>query len=117
MKLSRYSGSKPQSAEDWIGGGPFRFAGDPLLHAGEALGGLMNVVAVNVGDRLEQLLEAFVAAADRGRRWLAGAASRHQSDSARSVVLSHPIAFPRDISATIAETSRSAVTQFHPVAG
>lgn len=117
MKLLRCSGGKPQSAEDWIGGGPLRFATDPILHPGEALGRLVDVVAVDIGNRLEQLFEAFVAAADRCSRRLTGAASRHQGDRACSVVLSHPIAFPRGVPATLAETSSSAPTQYCPATG
>jgi hypothetical protein len=117
MKLSRYSGSKPQRAKNGIGSGPFRFADDPVLHPGQTFGGLMDIVAVDVGDSLEQLLDALVAGAGRcGDRRL-GAASRHQGNRARSIILSHPIAFPREVPAPIAETRYSASPDNHPVAG
>ncbi len=117
MKLSRYSGGKPQRAEDWIGSGPLRFVGDPVLHQGQSLGGLMDVVAVYVGDGIEQLLDAFIPAGGRCRCRHMGAASWHQGDRARPIVLFHPIAFPHGVSASIAETSNSALTQTHPLTG
>jgi hypothetical protein len=99
MKLWRCSGSEPQSGEDGIGSGPFRFASDPILHSGQSLGRLMDIVAIDVGDGFEQLSDAFVATVGqvKGRRTIV--APRHGRDAARSVVLSHPIAFPRDGSA------------------
>jgi len=117
MKLSRYLGGKPQRAEDWIGSGPFRFADDPLLHSGQSLGGLMDVVAVDIGDGIEQLLDAFIPAGGRCGCRHVGAASRYQGDRARSVVLFHPIAFPHGVSASIAETSNSVLTQTRPLSG
>jgi hypothetical protein len=115
MKLSRYSGGKPQRGEDRIGSGALRFAGDPVLHPSESLGGLVDVVTVEIGDGVEQLLDAFIPAARRSRRM--GATSRHQGDRARSVVLSHPIAFPNGVAAPTAETSNSASTRDHHLYG
>lgn len=115
MMLSRNSGSELQHVEDRIGGGALRFAPDPVLDPGEAFGRLMNVVAVDVGDGVEQLLNAFIPAG-RWRDRHMGTASRNQRDRARSVVLCHPIAFPLGIPA-IAETSSPASTQIRPLDG
>ena len=105
MKLSRCSGSKPQSAEDRIGSGALRLADDPVLHLGQTRGGLMDVVAVDIGDGIEQLLNAFIPTGGRCRCRRLGVASRNQRNRARSIVLSHPIAFPLGVPASIAETS------------
>ena len=107
--LRSFSGSKPQRGEDRIGGGPFGLPPDPLLDAGQALGGLMDVVAVGeVGEGFEQLLKAFVAAEDRGGCRMAGAASRRAHGRPHFFDLFHPSAFPRGIPAAI---------QNHPIAG
>jgi hypothetical protein len=96
MKLWRsFSGSKPQSGEDGIGGGSLGLPPDPLLDLGQPLGGLMDVVAVgDVGEGFEQLLETFVAARSDGgcydRRLLAS----RRAPSARFFDVSHPSAFP-----------------------
>lgn len=105
MTLWRCSGSKPQSAEDRIGSGALRLADDPILHLGQTRGGLMDVVAVDISDGFEQLLDPFVAIVGCFRYRRLGVASRNQRDRARSIVLSHPIAFPLGVPASIAETS------------
>ncbi|HUI35541.1 MAG TPA: hypothetical protein VLX67_08445 [Stellaceae bacterium] len=115
MTLSRNSGSELQHVEDWIGCGALRFAPDPILDPGEAFSRLMDVVAVDVGNGVEQLLDAFIPAS-RWRYRRMGAASRYQRDRARSIVLCHPIAFPLGIPA-VAETTSPAPTQTHPLAG
>jgi len=112
MTLSRCSGSKPQSGEDWIGSGAFRFADDPVSHPGQTFGRLMDVVAINIGDGFEQLLDAFVSIAGRCRYRRTSAAARYQGDRSRSIVLFHPIAFP---SASIAETNSAPYTDSSPV--
>ena len=106
MTLLRFfSGSKPQRGEDRIGGGPLGLLSDPLLDPGQALGGLMDVVAVgDIGKRFEQLLEAF--GTSKGRRRPAGAASQRTHERPRSFALSHSSAFPRGIPAVV--QSRSA---------
>ena len=115
MTLSRSSGSKPQSVEDRIGCGALRLAHDPVLDSGEAFGGLMDIVAVDVGDRIEQLFDTLIPAASRRGCRRTGTASRYQSDRAHSAVLSHPIAFPRG-AVTFVEPNSPALTQNHPLA-
>ena len=100
MTLSRTSGSKPQRGEDRIGGGPFRLPRDPVLDPGEALGSLMDIVAVgDVGERFEQLLKAFAAAPYRYRGRRNGPASWRAHDRPLSLDVFHPSAFPRNIPA------------------
>jgi hypothetical protein len=53
------------------------------------------------------LLDALVAGAGRCGYRHRGAASRHQGNRARSIVLSHPIAFPRELPVSTAETGNS----------
>ena len=111
MTLSRYfSGGKPQSVEDRIGGGMIGLAPDPLLYPRQTLGRLVDVVAVGDVDKgFEQLLQAFGAAEHRrGRRRLAGTASRRARRRSHSLVLTHPSAFPLGC---------SAATQSPPIAG
>lgn len=105
-----FSGSKPQSGEDRVGGGMIGLTPDPFLDARQSFRGLMDVVAVgDVGERFEQLLETFVAAEHRrGRGFDAGAASRSPRRRPYPVVLIHPSAFPRGC---------LAATQSPPVAG
>lgn len=114
MKLSRYSGSEPQSAEDRIGSGALRLANDPVLHLGQTRGRLVDVVAVDIGNGFEQLLDPFVPLAGRFGNWRLGGASRHQRNRARSIALSHPIAFPLGVSASIAETSSASYADSSP---
>jgi hypothetical protein len=116
MKLSRYSGGKPQCVEDRIRGGALHFANDPVLYPRQTFGRLMDVVAIDIGDGFEQLLDTFILTASRWGCQRMGTASRHQSDRARSIVLSHPTAFPHGVPA-FAETNNSALTQNHPLAG
>lgn len=116
MTLSRSSGGKPQSVEDRIGCGALRLALDPILDPSEAFGGLMDIVAVEIADGIEQLFDALIATAGRRAGRHMGAAARYQGDRAHSVVLSHPIAFPRGV-ATSAEPGSPAFTQDHPLAG
>jgi hypothetical protein len=102
MTLLRYfSGGKPQSGENRIGGGMIGLAPDPLLDPCQTLRGLVYVVAVgDVDKRREQLLEAFGAAEDRrGYGFFVRAASRRPRRRPQSLVLAHPSAFPRDCSA------------------
>jgi hypothetical protein len=101
MKLSTGSGSKPQSVEDGIGSGPFRLAPDPLLHSGQSLGGLVDVVAIDVDERFEQQFDAFAACAGGSRH--IGAAPRHTAYGSHSAELCHLTAFPRNIPAMTAE--------------
>ncbi len=105
--LRSFSGGKPQSGEDRIGGGPIGLPFDPLLDPRQALGGLMNIIPVDIGEGLEQLLEAFGATEDCGRR-IAGPASRRTRRRSHSLVLTHPTAF---------RCGCSVATQNHPVAG
>ena len=100
MTHSRYfSGSKPQSVEDRIGGGAIGFPLDPLLHPRQPLGRLMDIVAVGeVGECLEQLLEAFSAAEDSGAGCIARTASRRPRRRPRLLMLTHSSAFPRGCS-------------------
>jgi len=108
MTLLRFfSGSKPQSGEDRIAGGPICLPLDPLLYSRQALGGLMDVVAIDIGEGFEQLFEAFVPTEDRRRR-IAGAASRRARHRSHSLILTHPTAFLRGC---------SVATQNPPVAG
>ena len=101
MTLLRFfSGSKPQRSEDRIGGGPLGLLSDPLLDSGQALGGLMDVVAVgDIGKRFQQLLKAF--ATPKGSRRPAGAASPRTHERPRFFALSHSSAFPRGIPAVV----------------
>lgn len=115
MTLSRNSGGKPQNVEDRIGCGALRLAPDPVLDPGKAVGRLVDVVAVDIGNRLEQLIDTVIAEAGRSGSRRMGTASRHQGDRSRSVVLSHPIAFLRGV-ATSAEPRGSALTQMRPLA-
>jgi hypothetical protein len=96
MKLPRNgSGGETQSGENRVGRGPFRLATDPVLDERQSLGGLMDVVAVgDVGERLEQLLEAIGAAADGRVRRQTGSASRDARDRPQLVEFFHPVAFP-----------------------
>jgi hypothetical protein len=116
MTLSRNSGSKPQSVEDRIGCGALRLAPDPVLNPGEAFGGLMDIVAVDIRDGIEQLFDTLIPAAGGRECRRMGVASRYQGDRAHSAVLSHPIAFPRGVM-TCAEPSSPAPTEDHPLAG
>lgn len=102
MKLWRCLRSEPQSGEDGIGSGPFRFANDPVLYPGQALGRLMDIVAVNVGDGFEQLLDAVVAGVGQGGNRHMPAAPGHEGDATRFALLSHPAAFSQGISAAAA---------------
>ena len=99
MTLSRYfSGGKPQSGEDRIGGGAIGFPLDPLLHLRQPLGGLMNVVAVGeVGERFEQLFEAFGATED-GTGRIVGPTSWRARRRRHWLVLTHSSAFPHGCS-------------------
>lgn len=107
--LPYFSGGKTQSGENRIGGGAIGFPLDPLLYSRQTLGGLMDVVAIReVGERFEQLLEAFGAAEDGGGRRIAGPASRRQRRWPHFLVLTHLSAFPLGCSAR---------TQNPPVAG
>jgi hypothetical protein len=101
MTLSRYfSGGKPQSGENRIGGGMIGLTPDPLLNSRQALRGLVDIVAVGDVDKgFEQFLEAFGAAEDRGNGFFARAALRRSRRRPQSLVLAHPSAFPRDCSA------------------
>jgi hypothetical protein len=105
--LRSFSGSKPQSGEDRIGGGPISLPLDPLLYPRQALGRLMDVVAIDIGDGFEQLFEAFVATEDRRCR-IAAAASRRARRLSHSLEMTHPTAFLRGC---------SVATQNPPVAG
>jgi len=116
MTLSRNSGSKPQSVEDRIGCGALRLAHDPVLDPSKAFGGLMDIIAVDVGDGIEQVLDTLVAAAGWRECRRMGTASRHQSDRAHSVVLSHPVAFPRGVAA-LAKAGSSPFGRGHPPTG
>jgi len=102
MKLWRSLGSEPQRSEDGIGSGPFRFASNPFLYPGQTLGCLMDVVEVDVGDGFEQLFDTVVARVSRRADWRVIPAPWHEGDATRSVIVSHPIAFPRDIPAALA---------------
>ena len=110
MTLSRYSsGGKPQSVEDRIGGGAIGFPLDPFLHSRQTFGRLVDVVAIGeVGERFEQLFEAFGAAEDGGGRRIAGTASRRTRRRPHWLELTHSSAFPLGCAAR---------TQSPPVAG
>jgi hypothetical protein len=101
MTLSRYfSGGKPQSGEDRIGGGMIGLPPDPILYSRQPFGGLMDVVAVgDVGEGFEQLFEALGAPEHRRGRRLAGTATRRARRRPHSFVLTHPSAFPCGCSA------------------
>jgi len=101
MTLLRFfSGSKPQRGEDRIGGGPLGLLSDPLLDSGQALGGLMDVVAVgDIGERFEQLLETF--ATSKGSRRPASAASPRTHEQPRFFAFPHSSAFSRGIPAVV----------------
>jgi hypothetical protein len=109
MKLLRdFSGSKPQRGEDRIGGSLLGLPPDPVLDPREALGGLVDVVAVgDVDNGLEQLLEALGATKGRAGRFAARAAARRVYRGPHAIDLSHPSAFSRGF---------EAVTQTRPVA-
>jgi hypothetical protein len=109
MKLSTGSGSKPQSVEDGVGSGSFRLAPDPFLHSGQPLGGLMDVVVVNVDDRFEQQFDAFIACDGRSRN--ISIAPRHATYGSHSADLCHLTVFPRNIPAAMAETSLALFVQ------
>ena len=96
MTLWRFSlRSKPQSSEYRIGGGPFGLPADPFLDPGQALGSLMNVVALgDVGKGFEQLIETIAAVDRRCGGHPADPASRRPYDRRHSFVLSHSSAFP-----------------------
>ena len=117
MKLWRCLGSEPQSAEDGIGSGTLRFANDPSLHTGQTLGRLVNVVAVEIGDGVEQLIDAPVSAIGWSRHGHRGIASRDKGDGTRSIALSHPIALPHCAPAAIAGTPSSIRTRYQSAAG
>jgi hypothetical protein len=119
MKLLRYSGGKLQNPEDGIGSGPFGLPLDPFLDAGQPLGRLMDVVELGyVGNGVKQRVETLVPSGGRRTNPLARAASPHPNDGARFTdLLSHPIAFPCDAPAPIAETGTSALIQQHRVIG
>jgi hypothetical protein len=110
MTLWRYSsGSKPPRVEDRIGGSRVGLLIDPLLHQGEAPGGLVDVVAVGDVDKsFEQLFKAFLARAERGGSYGFGAASGRSHDRPHSFVLSHLNAFPQGFPVSV---------QSHPAAG
>ena len=116
MKLSTGSGGKPQSVEEGIGGRSFRLAPDPFLGPCQSYRGLMDVVAVDIGEGLEQLLDAFIASAKRMRCRRGGAASWRPDCGPHSADVSHPAAFPRDIPAQIAGTDQTFI-QSHGAAG
>jgi hypothetical protein len=104
MTLLRASRSESKSAKNRIGGRLFGLPRDPILHQLQALGGLMDVVALgNIGKRLEQLFEALVAGGRRSRgrsgRRMADAASWRANGRPHFVDLSHPSAFPRGVPA------------------
>ena len=90
--LRSFSGSKPQGGEDRIVGGPISLTLNPFLYTRQALGGLMDVVAIDIREGLEQLFKAFGPAKD-GRRRVAGTASRRARRRPQSLVLTHPTAF------------------------
>lgn len=101
MKLLRSLGSKPQSGEDGIGGGPLGLPPDPILNPGQAFGRLMDIVAVgNVGKGFKQLFKAFVTGGNGRRHHHAGSASRRYRGP-HFFSLSHPSAFPRGIPAVV----------------
>jgi len=110
MTLCRpFSRSKPKRGEDRIGGGSLGLTPDPVLHARQPLGGLMDVVAVgDVGECLEELLETFGAAEDRAAGDTAGMAAWRATGRPYLVDLIHPSAFFCAI---------PAATQTRPVAG
>lgn len=90
-----FSGSKPQRGEDRIGGGRLGLPPDPVLHPGEAFGGLVDVIAVgDVDEGFEQLLEAF-GAAEHWRRHRSARAARRAHDRWHPLVVLHPTAFLR----------------------
>jgi hypothetical protein len=95
MKLLSYSGSKPQNVEDGIGGGSLSLATDPLLHIGQAPGSLVDIVALrDIGDGLDQLLEAFVPLGSSGRALRrTGATPSGTTYGARCSEMSHPTTF------------------------
>jgi hypothetical protein len=98
MTLLRFSsGGKPQRGEDRIGGGPISLPLDPLLHPRQALGGLMDVVAIDIGEGFEQLFETLVATEDRRCR-ITGTASWRARRWSHSLVMAHPTAFLRGCS-------------------
>ncbi|HTW53882.1 MAG TPA: hypothetical protein VME45_18480 [Stellaceae bacterium] len=102
MTLSRYfSGGKPQSGENRIGGGMIGLTPDPLLDPRQTLRGLVDVVALSDVDKcFEQFFEAFGAAKDcRAGGSPARAAAGRARRRPQSLVLTHPSAFPHDYSA------------------
>jgi hypothetical protein len=109
MKLSTGSGSKPQSVENGIRSGSCRLASDPFLHSGQPLGGLMDVIVVDVDDRCEQQFDAFIACARRARN--ISVAPRHATCGSHSADLCHLTDFPRNISAAMAESSLALFVQ------
>jgi len=95
-----FSGSKPKSGEDGIGGGSLGLPSDPVLDLGQSFGGLMDVVPVSdVGECFEQLLETVGAVQERwGHRIaVAGSASCYAHYRRRFFDVSHPRAFLRGI--------------------
>lgn len=67
--MTRRPSRREKIGEDRIRGGPCRFVLNPLLHQGETLGGLVDVVAVgDVVERLQQLFEAIGAFRSVGGR-------------------------------------------------
>jgi hypothetical protein len=105
------SGGKPQRGEDRISGSRVGLPLDPLLHDGEALRSLMNVIALgDVDESFEQLFETFFTRAERRGGGCFGAASGRPRSYDRSYFLvpSHSSAFPQDCPAQV---------QSRPVAG
>jgi hypothetical protein len=114
MKLWRCSGSKRQNVEDGIGSRPLGLLPDPFLDVSQPFGRLMDVVALgDVRYGLDQRFETRVPSGDRTTNLNTRATPRHANYRARSIDLSHPIAFPRGAPAPTAETGLSALTQQH----
>lgn len=101
MTLWRYfSGGKPQSGEDRIGGGMIGLTPDPLLDARQAFGRLVDVVAIGDVDKgFEEFFETFGASEYGIGRGLGGTASRRARRRLHPLVLPHPSTFPRHCSA------------------
>ena len=110
MTLLRYfSGGKPQSGEDRIGGGLLGLPPDPVLDAGQTFGSLMDIVAVDDVDKgFEQLLEALSAVGERRGSRCVRPTSRCPRHPSHRLGLFHSNAFPR--------RRIPALAQNHPVA-
>jgi len=117
MKLSRCSGSKTQGCEDRIGGGALRFANDPGLYPGQTFGRLMNVIAVEIADGVEQLVDAAIPAAGRRGCRRGDTASWHDADHTRLIALPHSIAFLYRAPAATAGSNVIARIRNQPIAG